>query len=299
MLDVVQVAEDALRCPGMPSSVLAGLGRWIPCDLVSFCDLDLVSEHTLLDQEFPESGPTPVTDEALDRFWWATFWRNRFCSFPERPGDRVSVTRLSDFYGYGARELRGVLGYQEFFHDADVVHELMVCLPTGPGRTQRLLFTRGRGSRDFTERDRWILALLRPHLQAAWLAVEHARQGVADLTPREWLVLALAAEGRSNFEIASSLFVSPATVRKHLEHVFDKLGVRSRSAAAALVFPQQLYGNAKVRSVLVPKDQYTRPPASAGPSSRTRSVDDCAVAACHSDSPSVSRNAPSRFFDEA
>jgi DNA-binding CsgD family transcriptional regulator len=46
-------------------------------------------------------------------------------------------------------------------------------------------------------------------------------------------VLALVARGHGNAEVARMLAVSPRTVQKHLEHVYDRLGVRSRAAAAA------------------------------------------------------------------
>jgi DNA-binding CsgD family transcriptional regulator len=54
------------------------------------------------------------------------------------------------------------------------------------------------------------------------------------LTAREREILDLVAEGRSNVEIAERLWVSPLTVRKHLENIFAKLGVHTRTAAAAL-----------------------------------------------------------------
>jgi DNA-binding CsgD family transcriptional regulator len=53
------------------------------------------------------------------------------------------------------------------------------------------------------------------------------------LTQREAEVIRLAAEGRTNREIADLLGISPLTVRKHLEHAYPKLGVGNRTAAAA------------------------------------------------------------------
>ena len=47
-------------------------------------------------------------------------------------------------------------------------------------------------------------------------------------------VLARAAAGETNEEIARALFIGPSTVRKHLEHVYEKLGVRGRAAATAI-----------------------------------------------------------------
>ena len=51
------------------------------------------------------------------------------------------------------------------------------------------------------------------------------------LTPRELEVLTLVARGMSNGEIAHELFIGEATVKTHLLHVFDKLGVSDRTAA--------------------------------------------------------------------
>ena len=53
------------------------------------------------------------------------------------------------------------------------------------------------------------------------------------LTPRERQVLLEVEKGKHNHEIAATLGIRPATVRKHLERVFDKLGVHNRTAAVA------------------------------------------------------------------
>ena len=52
------------------------------------------------------------------------------------------------------------------------------------------------------------------------------------LTRRESEVLLWIARGQSNLEMGASLRISPRTVKKHLEHIFGKLGVKTRLAAA-------------------------------------------------------------------
>ncbi len=61
-----------------------------------------------------------------------------------------------------------------------------------------------------------------------------SRVADAALTPRETEVLSWLAKGKTNRDIAEILGMSPRTVNKHLEHIFEKLGVETRAAAAAL-----------------------------------------------------------------
>jgi PAS domain S-box-containing protein len=53
------------------------------------------------------------------------------------------------------------------------------------------------------------------------------------LTPRELEVLSLAADGLGGLELAERLVLSPATVRTHFKNIYEKFGVRNRSAAVA------------------------------------------------------------------
>ena len=65
-----------------------------------------------------------------------------------------------------------------------------------------------------------------------------ARLADAALTPRETEVLSWLAKGKTNRDIGEILGTSPRTVNKHLEHIFEKLGVETRAAAAALASGQ-------------------------------------------------------------
>ena len=62
------------------------------------------------------------------------------------------------------------------------------------------------------------------------------------LSPREVEVLRLIAAGRTNRSIAAELVVSEKTVHRHVSNVFTKLGVGSRTAAAAYAFEHGLSG---------------------------------------------------------
>jgi DNA-binding NarL/FixJ family response regulator len=63
-----------------------------------------------------------------------------------------------------------------------------------------------------------------------------AEPAVGGLTAREVQVLALVAAGRSNREVAAELFLSEKTVERHVHNILTKLGVGSRTAAAAYAF---------------------------------------------------------------
>jgi DNA-binding CsgD family transcriptional regulator len=76
----------------------------------------------------------------------------------------------------------------------------------------------------------WVDALERPV----------ATQDAHGLTPRELQVLRLVAAGKSNREIASALVISEHTVARHVQNIFGKLDVSSRTAAGAFAHEHQL-----------------------------------------------------------
>ena len=97
---------------------------------------------------------------------------------------------------------------------------------------------RGPGP-DFSERDRALLTLLRPHLHQAYLDAERRRHPVPELTPRQTDLLHLLAAGHANTQIARRLGLSEGTVRTHLENIYGRLQVSSRTAAVARAFPNR------------------------------------------------------------
>ncbi|MET8328112.1 response regulator transcription factor [Streptomyces sp. NPDC005181] len=62
------------------------------------------------------------------------------------------------------------------------------------------------------------------------------------LSGREREVLELVAKGTSNREIAAELFISEATVKTHLTHIFTKLGAKDRAAAVAVAYERGILG---------------------------------------------------------
>jgi DNA-binding CsgD family transcriptional regulator len=64
--------------------------------------------------------------------------------------------------------------------------------------------------------------------------------GWAGLTPSELKVVTLTAQGLTNRDVATRLFVSPHTVSMHLRHVYTKLGINSRAELARLALAHEV-----------------------------------------------------------
>ncbi|WP_329123094.1 response regulator transcription factor [Streptomyces sp. NBC_01465] len=69
-----------------------------------------------------------------------------------------------------------------------------------------------------------------------------AAPGHETLSAREREVLVLVAKGTSNREIARELFISEATVKTHLTHIYAKLDVKDRAAAVAVAYDRKILG---------------------------------------------------------
>lgn len=212
-----------------PSTFLAALRRLVPCDSVSFCELDRVGRRRLGFVSFPEE--TPEDDEVgLD--YWEARHEHPICRYHEQSGDWRAY-RLSDFVEL--RRFRSSRIYAEWFRPQHVQSLITVGLDSPLSHTKVFLLARSEG-RDFDAADCLVLDVVRPYLA---LRYEAARRCVPEaapppcgaLTAREREILALVAEGKTNATIAAQLCIARGTVRRHLENAYAKLGVHTRTAA--------------------------------------------------------------------
>ena len=150
--------------------------------------------------------------------------------------------RISD--SWSNRQFRDSAVYADYYRRVGVDRAISVPLWID-GRTLASVVLNRRG-RDSSDGERARLELLRPHLSffyrvscraapreagAAPVAPALADPWPKALTPREREVVRWLAHGKTDAEIGSLLGVSRRTVNKHLEHVYVKLGVETRTAA--------------------------------------------------------------------
>ncbi len=247
LLDFLLEAVAEEGAAPFPAHVLAGLRRAVPCEAVSYhewspqelLEFSLVADepdtwlpvwrtYPRVRQDDPLAGgpgPTPDPSPLPDREWLGR------------------ALAISDFLG--DREFRSRGLYAEVCRPLHVRAVMKLFLPTDAGSGASLVFSTTRSC--FTDSDRLTLQRILPHLvqlrrnakarktyAALMTSAAAARPRLQRLTPSERVVLARAAAGETNFVIAKALFISPGTVRKHLEHIYDKLEVHNRTQAAAL-----------------------------------------------------------------
>jgi len=229
MADVLDEARNDPSGDVPPRSLLFGMQRLVPCDSASFSELDIPTRRSLNDQETLDDE---YEDECgMDDYW---HWRHQHlqCLQVSRPHTSPETTQMTDFMS--VRRLKNLPIYTEFLSPYPCI--ATVTLPTAPNRTRVFQFCR-KGPKPFTDHEMTTLRLMAPHLYAIYREAAGRRRPPVRLTLRELEVMRCVARGLATPQIAEQLVVSPSTVRKHLENVFNRLGVSSRTAAVARVFP--------------------------------------------------------------
>lgn len=226
---VHQGAAEAGTEP-FPWRVLASIERLIPSDaFVGYEEAEFIGGRVAGFQQVEQvdvvgEPPTPALVEVLRK--WGR--QDPLCGVLHAREEKV--LRLSDLL---TRRQRRKLEYDDLvWRPHGIDDALRLWLPARRNRVRSIYFE--RAGKKYTNREVTLLSLLRPHLvrMRADAAFRRRLNGDRGLTARESEVLGWVASGKTNAEIARLLFISPHTVRKHLENIFEKLNVRTRTAAA-------------------------------------------------------------------
>lgn len=326
--------------PALKRRLMHALPGVVPADQIMLMESDLVRQRSVALTD----PPNLIAPRLLEAYGRHVADSPLLKAYRRGKGSAVKYT---DFLTQ--RQFRRTALYNEFFRHIGIEYRIAKGLPGSPGLVTAIYLDRRRGARDFGERDRLLLNLLRPHLNQAYqnaTAVDRMRREIAlfeegveavdgsivlvttdgepprmspraqrwitkyfgpsrkggthlpealerwlafrkrpgsdgldaphrplvieaesarlvlrvvdrggdrilllheqerdvrpkplealGLTPREAEVLAWVAEGKTSGEIATILSLSRRTIEKHLERVFVKLGVETRTAAAAI-----------------------------------------------------------------
>lgn len=135
-----------------------------------------------------------------------------------------STQRISD--SLPMEQFRRSALYNDYYRRIRIDHAMALPIYVRDGVLVSFVLNRTR--RNFTDRERALLDVLRPHLARVYQRLNR----LGGLTAREAEVLRWVAAGKSDAQIAAILRISARTVQKHLQHSYEKLGVESRTAAA-------------------------------------------------------------------
>jgi DNA-binding CsgD family transcriptional regulator len=219
--------------PGVAAFAHRGLDclpRLVASELttLSVCDLDTGHRSVVSDR------PGAISRREIDVFDYHFHDHPLVREHGRNPG---AVTRRISELLPGAAFRRTPL-YNDYYRVIRIDDAMAV--PIHVDRRFLVSFVLNRSRLGFSDRDRAKLEILRPHLGTLYrlsAAAERAR-GMEDaalpesLTPREREVLRWVSAGKTDRDIGEILAISRRTVHKHLQHVYEKLGVETRTAAA-------------------------------------------------------------------
>jgi len=240
VLDTLQDIGDAAAAgEGFARNGVHRLPRLVSSELttLSICDLD--SGHRSVVSNLP-GAISKREIEVFDRY----FYEHPLVR--EHGRNPAAVTRrINDLVPAGEFE-RSPL-FNEYYRPIRIDHAMAV--PIHVDHKLLVSFVFNRSKCEFSDRDRACLELMRPHLGNFYRltrAMDEARSAPAApaasgwgaelaLTTREREVLHWLAGGKTDRDIGEILGISPRTVHKHLQRIYEKLGVETRTAAVMRV----------------------------------------------------------------
>ncbi|WP_122260638.1 helix-turn-helix transcriptional regulator [Ornithinimicrobium cerasi] len=191
----------------------------------SYVQASVAGEHVALDEEQIAEYDRQNPPDTIMKYWWQLP-----CSLVDRTGRaQLSTTRMF----FSASEWAAHPVQIDYLRCVD---SLLLAYPAGGGSSLRILTARETAPA-FGLRELTLMELLQPHLLPLLQAVRAevagapARDAAAVLTQRQTEILHLVALGLPNKRIGRMLGISEGTVRKHLEHGFERIGAQSRTEA--------------------------------------------------------------------
>jgi DNA-binding CsgD family transcriptional regulator len=229
-MNVLQaIGED---CAGGASFARCGvrhLPRLVASEIttLSVCDLDSGHRTVVCDQ------PGAISRRELEVFDRYFFDHPLVNEHGRNPG--AVTRRIADLLPGFAFE-RSAL-YNDYYRAIRIEHVMAV--PIHVDRSVLVSFVVNRSKRGFSDRDRDCLEVIRPHLGHLYrisgrttCSGSEPADSSTPLTGRESEVLEWLTAGKTDKDIAAILGISPRTVQKHSQKIYEKLGVETRTAAA-------------------------------------------------------------------
>ena len=231
-LDALHALGDC--CAGSDDLARRGiehLPRLIGSDLTTLVVCDIESGHRIVR---PEGLLSRRATEVFDHY----FHEHPLVRAHSRNAHAVT-TRISDLIR--PAEFHRLPLYNDYYRPIRIEHTM--AMPIHVDARFLVSFVFNRSGSGFSERERNLAEVLRPHVANLYrysVAIDQSSAMSADapalraalaLTPREREVLDWVAAGKTNRDVAAILGASPRTVEKHLERIYEKLGVETRTAA--------------------------------------------------------------------
>lgn len=219
-LDTVYGDDDG---EGSEDRVLNALGELIACEVTTV--LEIATDGGLA--RHLDSPSIQIWDEAeYSAGFKAHLPECVFCARPELAADRFGVTALLDAVSSPRAHVKapGADGFRALASNYALI------APLGLDGSGRLVLC--RGDQRFGPDERWLFGVVVPHVDRLYRQARR-RRAHRVLTDRQRDVVSLLRQGCSDAQIAIRLGLSIGTVRKHLNNLYARLGVRSRTAAIA------------------------------------------------------------------
>ena len=160
-----------------------------------------------------------------------------------------SILRTTDLMSDAEREKTVI--YKRCFEPFGLYYSVDISIMYKGRLLGLLALYRQKVQGDFTDRELFMLQLLTEHLNARFFGETMPDSASSEnlllkkaalkygLSEREREILSMIVSGMTNDEISGALSITPNTLKKHLQHIYAKTGIRNRSRLVSLLFPEK------------------------------------------------------------